>query len=210
MDAHTFPLTDLVSRYDGAAHGWHAHLERLGFPRAYRAALTHLGKLPDDAHVLDAGVGTGALSLALAGHAKVHVTGIDLSRVMLSEAARRFRATGISARLLQGDVRSLHLENQSCDAVLCAHVLEHLAEPKVALQEFHRVLKPGAPLFLSVTRKGLLGAYIAHRWGIKPYLVAEMQELVEAVGFREVRFVEFEAVLPRCMSIAIIATKGTK
>ncbi len=42
-----------------------------------------------------------------------------------------------------GDVRKLPLEDNSVDAILCIHLLEHVADPEVAMKEIYRVLKPG-------------------------------------------------------------------
>jgi SAM-dependent methyltransferase len=42
------------------------------------------------------------------------------------------------------------IEDASFDAVIASHVVEHLANPLRALQEFHRVLRPGGRLVLIV------------------------------------------------------------
>jgi SAM-dependent methyltransferase len=42
------------------------------------------------------------------------------------------------------------IEDASFDAVIASHVIEHLANPLRALQEFHRVLRPGGCLVLIV------------------------------------------------------------
>ncbi len=49
-----------------------------------------------------------------------------------------------------GDAYHLPFRNNSFDRSVMAEVLEHLAEPSQALQEQHRVLKPGGLLMLSV------------------------------------------------------------
>lgn len=42
-----------------------------------------------------------------------------------------------------GDVLDLPFENESVDAVLGIHLLEHVEEPQRAVREIYRVLKPG-------------------------------------------------------------------
>ena len=209
-NTNALPHSDLAVRYDRAAQGWHTRLERLGFPGAYRAALGELEPLSHEAQVLDAGVGTGALSLALAAHTPdLHVTGVDLSHAMLAEATKRFAAADVRAQLFQGDVRALRCASRSYDAVLCAHVLEHLADPEVALREFHRVLKPGGAFFLSITRQNMLGNLIANRWGIRSYRADEVKRLVERAGFGEIRFIKLRGLFVQHMSVAVVAVKGT-
>ncbi len=49
---------------------------------------------------------------------------------------------------IAGDIYSLPFASNTFDALLNVDVLEHLNEPKNALQEFNRVLKPRGRLFL--------------------------------------------------------------
>ncbi len=42
-----------------------------------------------------------------------------------------------------GDVLNLPFENESIDAILGIHLLEHVEEPQRAVKEIYRVLKPG-------------------------------------------------------------------
>lgn len=48
-----------------------------------------------------------------------------------------------------GDAQALGLADGSVDAVLCTEVLEHLPEPQRAIDEMHRVLRPGGTLLLT-------------------------------------------------------------
>jgi SAM-dependent methyltransferase len=47
-----------------------------------------------------------------------------------------------------GDVHKLPFEDNSLDAVLCIHLIEHVADPQKAIQEIYRVLKPGGYCYL--------------------------------------------------------------
>lgn len=44
---------------------------------------------------------------------------------------------------VKADICNLPFENNSYDVVFCNHVLEHIEDDKKAMQELHRVLKPG-------------------------------------------------------------------
>ncbi|MBL7137195.1 MAG: class I SAM-dependent methyltransferase [Bacteroidales bacterium] len=48
------------------------------------------------------------------------------------------------------DVTSMPFESASFDVVLCNHVLEHIEDDQKALEEIHRVLKPGSWAILQV------------------------------------------------------------
>ena len=55
-------------------------------------------------------------------------------------------AVGLHAR---GDAHALPFVDAAFDVVLCTEVLEHLQEPQRAIDEMHRVLKPGGQLLLT-------------------------------------------------------------
>jgi ubiquinone/menaquinone biosynthesis C-methylase UbiE len=48
-----------------------------------------------------------------------------------------------------GDVQSLPCEDNSFDIILCTEVLEHVQDPRRAIAEMHRVLRPGGRLVLT-------------------------------------------------------------
>lgn len=44
---------------------------------------------------------------------------------------------------VQLDITAMPFEDGAFDAILCSHVLEHVADDRAAMSELHRVLKPG-------------------------------------------------------------------
>ena len=44
---------------------------------------------------------------------------------------------------VQLDITAMPFEDGSFDAILCSHVLEHVADDRAAMSELHRVLMPG-------------------------------------------------------------------
>jgi len=94
---------------------------------------------------LDAGCGTGFLSLELAarGH---RVSGIDFAPAMLAEARRKAAAQRLSVRFEEGDAEQLPFPPASFDLVISRHVLWTLPHPEAAIDEWIRVLRPGGRL----------------------------------------------------------------
>lgn len=48
-----------------------------------------------------------------------------------------------------GDIARMPFENNSYGTIVCSEVFEHLQDPKAAVSEIHRVLKPGGLLLLT-------------------------------------------------------------
>lgn len=49
-----------------------------------------------------------------------------------------------------GDIHKLPIEDNSVDAIVCIAVLEHVEEPRKAMKEIYRVLRPGGYCFIYV------------------------------------------------------------
>jgi ubiquinone/menaquinone biosynthesis C-methylase UbiE len=100
---------------------------------------------------LDAACGTGrhAAYLAALGHT---VIGVDSSPGMLALA----RGKVPQGEFHLADLRSLPLEDDSVDVVVCAIALVHLADIDGPFREFARVLRAGGHLVVS-DQRGLIG-----------------------------------------------------
>lgn len=53
----------------------------------------------------------------------------------------------------QLDITQLDLPDNSCDIIICYHVLEHIEEDMRAMRELYRVLKPGGTCFIQTPFK---------------------------------------------------------
>ncbi len=211
-----FHSSELSEAYDRAAPEWSDTIDRLGFPQAYERLLCRVlaenpaaiaGPKP---RILDCGVGTGALSSALAHviHKPFALDAIDISPHMLEFAAINLQAAGVDATLRQGDVRALPYEDASFDVVMTAHVLEHLADPSVALDEMVRVLKPGGVLVACLTRRSPLGLYIHFKWRTHQVTVEQALTWMFQAGLQHVRCSSFDdRSLCRQLSIACVGQK---
>jgi ubiquinone/menaquinone biosynthesis C-methylase UbiE len=81
------------------------------------------------------------------------VVGIDLESTFSSQA-RRERC------LVQADAKSLPFQSGSFDFAAAFHSLEHVGDPRLALSEVSRVLRPGAWLYVGVPNKSRFVGYL--------------------------------------------------
>lgn len=172
VERRAFNQSDLADRYDRKSGNWHKIIERHRFQAAYRDLIDRIMRQPryrqeaDDLRVLDAGIGTGAMSLAFRQHLgrRFCLNGIDISPAMLREASERLGGEDIDITLTGADLTSLPFADSAFDVVLAAHVVEHLADPRAALREMFRILKPGGIVICCITRQSVTGAYIQLMW----------------------------------------------
>jgi SAM-dependent methyltransferase len=97
------------------------------------------------AQLLDVGCGAGATVEHLLVRYGFSVTGLDRSRILLDQAARRnpFLA------LAEGRAEALPCPDGTIDGIFCECVLSLLDDPRQVLAEFRRVLRPAGYLVLS-------------------------------------------------------------
>lgn len=199
ISRHPRAPQELASRYDAVSGDWRRTARRFQLETAYRESLlacnveTFLAHAGSEARVLDCGIGCGSLSIALNTLLpdRIAYCGIDMSGEMLATADIAMRRSGLSPQLKQADILSIPFADQSFDFVMAAHVLEHLPEPKQALDEMIRVLKPGGMVFVCMTRRSVFGALIQLRW--RTWAITERQGVawlrdcrLADIGFRPV------------------------
>jgi ubiquinone/menaquinone biosynthesis C-methylase UbiE len=122
----------------------HAAVNRL-FVDDLLAALPPFDAASRPPRVLDVGTGTALIPIELARRGlPIHTTAVDLAEQMLALARRNVEAAGfeevIALRLV--DAKSLPFEDDAFDAVISNSIVHHVPEPRGALAEMLRVLRP--------------------------------------------------------------------
>jgi ubiquinone/menaquinone biosynthesis C-methylase UbiE len=217
-----FPLSDaeLAAMYDDAARAWTTKLTHGGYAQAYADLFARLpvserlDYLQDGGRVLDCGIGSGALSLALTESVgtQLRLDGVDIAPRMLREASEALRQAGVQAQMHHHDARDdLPFADATFDLVMSAHLLEHLADPRAALGEMARVLRPGAPLVAVVTGRGVRDNLLRLKWRYSSIRPARLAHWIEEAGLTEVRTYEVvgrAGAAPHWLGIACVGLKG--
>jgi ubiquinone/menaquinone biosynthesis C-methylase UbiE len=107
--------------------------------------LVELAQIPRGARVLDVATGRGAVLLPAAESVGTqgHVTGIDLSEVMVQETTRELarRRISLNVEVHLMDAEHLQFPNELFDYVLSGFSLFFFPQLDLAMSEFRRVLK---------------------------------------------------------------------
>lgn len=136
--------------------------------------------------IVDIGCGVGRLSHELKEYSKF-IVGIDLSRDAL-ELARKNNYKG--SLFVQGDAVKVPIKDKSCDLCTCMHVIEHVEEPDLLLNEIHRITSDNGRVVLMTPNK---------RWArfCLPFLK-------DSTHVREFSLDELRALVSKCFYIEAI------
>lgn len=100
--------------------------------------------------ILDAGCGTGLISmwLAQAVAPSGSVLGIDLSQPHVFHAQRRLIGTELPVSVVQGDISRLPIADRSFDMIWCSNTIHHLRSPVHGTRLLVEKLRPNGRLVL--------------------------------------------------------------
>jgi ubiquinone/menaquinone biosynthesis C-methylase UbiE len=147
--------------------------------------------IDDKIEILDVACGTGILLGILSSTHAVTPTGVDASPEMLQMAQVKLKG---AARLVRGWATDLPFRSNRFDMVLCVNAFHYVRDPRRALAEFARVLKPNGRLVITDWCDDYLTCKICDlflrvfsRSHFRTYDQSECQRLLERHGFKEVR-----------------------
>lgn len=120
--------------------------------------------VPESARsVLELGCAAGAMGSAIKQRQNCNYIGIETNSDAAAVAARSLDT------VLVGDVETgpLPLPDQSVDCIVCADILEHLADPWQMLRELRRIIQAGGTIVVSVPNiqnVDIVQALVNGRW----------------------------------------------
>jgi SAM-dependent methyltransferase len=97
------------------------------------------------------GLGTDGAQFAKAG---ADYTGVDLTDAAIDLARQRFEGSGLPGEFRVTDAENLDFADESFDLVYSHGVLHHTPDTARAVQEIHRVLKPGGRAIVMLYHRG--------------------------------------------------------
>jgi SAM-dependent methyltransferase len=113
--------------------------------------------------VLEVGCGMGCMAMNWALHG-AQVTAVDLNPVAVAQTRRRFEIFGLAGEVQEVDGESLPFADRTFDYVYSWGVLHHTPGTKSAIDELHRVLKPGGRAGVMLYNRRSLLYRIVVRW----------------------------------------------
>ncbi len=110
-------------------------------------------QLPSGSHVLEVAPGPGYFAVELAKLGSYHIVGLDISQTFVRIATDNAKRAGVDVEFRQGNASSMPFDSGSFDFVYCRAAFKNFSEPVRAINEMHRVLKPGGKAVIVDLRK---------------------------------------------------------
>ncbi|WIY04331.1 class I SAM-dependent methyltransferase [Amycolatopsis mongoliensis] len=151
-----------VPEMEGFQARWYAKNRGTGPQLAQyrRQAAEVTSGLKEGADVLEVAPGPGFFAVELAKRG-FHVTGLDISHTMVEIAIEHSGQAGVEVDFRQGDVTHAPFADESFDFVVCQAAFKNFRQPVTALNEMHRVLRPGGFAVIHDLNHEATGADIA-------------------------------------------------
>lgn len=139
---------ELAERYDQWASVYDADMTLLGRHEIEEGSIQLVCKhVPKEAHIMDAGAGTGIYAQVLYGLGYRHFTGIDLSEGMLTEARKKEIYQELRQMVLG---EPLDYPDHAFDAIISFGVFTAAHAPAHAFNELVRITKPGGHIIFTM------------------------------------------------------------
>jgi ubiquinone/menaquinone biosynthesis C-methylase UbiE len=194
------PVAEAGSFYDRIAGLYDMTFKLNGYGRSLDQYLrAHPLPLPPGARILDAGCGTGLLTLALlkAATVPVRVTAVDLSASSLAKAARAVADNPKRSHkvwVTQGTLLALPFTDESFELVVTSGALEYVPL-REGFSELARVLVPGGHILHLPVRPSLASRFLELLFRFKTHPPREIAESTER-HFRVVDHYRFPPLEP--------------
>ncbi|HEY6271514.1 MAG TPA: class I SAM-dependent methyltransferase [Terriglobales bacterium] len=151
---------------EGSVAQWYTRTRSKDMEDFRREAGRIAQHLPSGASVLEVAPGPGFFSIELAKRGDFRITGLDISRTFVDIATENARKAGLTVAFQQGNASAMPFASESFDFVYCSAAFKNFSEPVTALDEMHRVLRPGGEAVVNDLRKDAsldeVDSYIEH------------------------------------------------
>lgn len=146
---------DIQKIFTSVAHGYDRANDYItfGMARSWRRRLVRWSKVQPGQRVLDCATGTGDLAIEFkkAVGPEGEVIGTDFCKAMLDRAPQKAMEAGLEVEFRAADVLELPFPDSSFDVCSIAYGIRNVEDPKRALNEMSRVVKPGGVVMVIET-----------------------------------------------------------
>ena len=135
----------LIPEMEGASARRYARLRGTDTQlQVYRRQAARIAEtLVAGAAVLEVAPGPGYFAVELAKFGRYQITGLDVSATFVALAQQLAGRAGVAVDFRQGDVAAMPFDDGQFDLIICQAAFKNFSQPLTAINEMHRVLRPG-------------------------------------------------------------------
>jgi ubiquinone/menaquinone biosynthesis C-methylase UbiE len=137
---------------EGVIATWYTKNTGRDLRRFLSAARAVAERVPAGGRVLEVAPGPGYLAIEIAKSGR-GVTALDISKTFVGIARENARKAGVEIEVRRGNAAAMPFEDGAFDFVVSMAAFKNFADPVGALDEMHRVLKPGGQASIYDLRK---------------------------------------------------------
>ncbi|HEY1786563.1 MAG TPA: class I SAM-dependent methyltransferase [Verrucomicrobiae bacterium] len=149
---------------EGFMAWWYAKSTKNDLNSFRTEAQTIAAQLKPAADVLEVAPGPGYFSIELAKAGPFKITGLDISRTFVQIAQRNAGEQSVRVDFQHGNASAMPFEPDTFDFIYCRAAFKNFSQPIEAINEMHRVLRPGGRAQIVDLRKDVsmdeINAYV--------------------------------------------------
>lgn len=150
---------------EGPIAAWYAKNTAGALPEFRAEARRIAAELEPGAVVLEIAPGPGYLAIELAKLGSFRIIGLDVSHSFVRIAKENAAKAGVHIEFRQGNASAMPFADNWFDFLVCRAAFKNFSDPVGALNEMHRVLRPGGKGLIVDMRKDATNKAIADEVG---------------------------------------------
>jgi len=167
---------------EGPIARWYASLTGKGLQEFKSLASRIATRLRRGSSVLEVAPGPGYFAVELRKMGDYRVTGLDISETFVEIARANAARAGVAVNFRHGNASNMPFDNDAFDFLFCRAAFKNFAEPLRALEEMHRVLKPGGTALIIDLRRDASKESISQ--GIDAMELGAVNSIITKLTFR--------------------------
>ncbi|HTB85090.1 MAG TPA: class I SAM-dependent methyltransferase [Candidatus Sulfotelmatobacter sp.] len=149
---------------EGFLARWYAKSTQRDLDDFRRQAAEIAAQLAPRSQVLEVAPGPGYFAIELARRGDFRITGLDISHTFVEIARADAKKQSVAVDFRQGNASAMPFEAGVFDFIFCRAAFKNFSQPVEAMNEMHRVLKPGGKAMIVDLRKDVsleeINAYV--------------------------------------------------
>jgi ubiquinone/menaquinone biosynthesis C-methylase UbiE len=138
---------------EGAIARWYAAITKKSLEDFKVLAAQIARQIPPQSSLLEVAPGPGYFAIELAKLGNYQISGLDIGETFVAIARANAANAKVHVDFRRGNASAMPFGDKTFDVLLCRAAPKNFGEPLLALQEMHRVLKPGGQALIIDLRR---------------------------------------------------------